>query len=358
MNKIRVAIVGIGNCASALIQGVEYYKKSTDEPIGVMSELGGYNLNDLTFVIGFDVHKEKVGKSLAEAIFVEPNCVDFLSKADSQDGVVIKGEVLDGINSAIKDFIPVDDAQKPVNIENVLRDEEIDVVVILLPTGSQQAAEYYAKAALRAGCAIVNGIPASIANNNELVKLAEKMKVPIIGDDIKSQIGATITHRALTNLFPMRHAIIDRTIQLDWGGDMDFRNLTSNNRYESGGKRRSKTESVISELPNRESVEAQVSAVDYIPFLKNQKEAYTRIEGRIFGGKKVRLDLTIEVQDAYNSAGILIDAIRAAMVGKERGVGGVLTSASALFNKRPPEQVPDAMANENLIKFLAGKLER
>jgi myo-inositol-1-phosphate synthase len=357
MNKIRVAIAGIGNCASALIQGIEYYKNTNDEPIGVAQVLGGYAILDLEFIVGFDVHKDKVDKTMSEAIFVEPNCVEFLYKADSQKGRVLKGEVLDGLDSAIKDYVPIDDAQKPVDVEEILRNEKIDVLVILLPTGSQQAAEFYTKAALTAGCAVVNGIPATVANNEELVKLAKENEVPIIGDDVKSQIGATITHRALTNLFPIRHAVVDRTIQLDWGGDMDFRNLTTNQRYETGGKRRSKTEAVIDGLPNKDSVEAQVSAVDYIPFLKNQKEAYTRIEGRIFGGKSVRLDLMIQVQDAYNSAGILVDAIRAAMVGKQRKVGGVLKSASSLFNKRPPEQLPDAVANERFEKFLAGELE-
>ncbi|MCJ9430744.1 inositol-3-phosphate synthase [Kordiimonas marina] len=357
MKNIRIAIAGIGNCASALIQGVEYYKNTDDEPIGVMPELGGYTIPNLEFVVGFDVHKDKVGKSLGESIFVAPNCVEFLHNADSQTGQVLKGEVLDGLDSAIGEFVPTDQSQQPVDLEEVFRKYEIDVLIILLPTGSQKAAEYYARAAIAAGCAVVNGMPAAIANNEELIKQAEDKKVPIIGDDIKSQIGATITHRALTNLFPIRHAIVDRTIQLDWGGDMDFRNLTSNQRYDTGGKRRSKTEAVIDGLPNRDTIEAHVSAVDYIPFLKNQKEAYTRIEGRIFGGKSVRLDLMIQVQDAYNSAGILVDALRVAMVGKQRSVGGVIHSAASLFNKRPPKQLPDTLANERLQKFLNGELD-
>lgn len=353
MNKINVALAGVGNCASALVQGIEYYSNPDNSPIGVAPELGGYKISDLDIVLGFDVHKEKVGKPVSEAILVEPNCVEFLSKAESQTGIVYKGEVLDGLDSAIKDYIPTDDSQKVVDIESKLKEHEVDVLVLLLPTGSQQAAEYYTKAALNAGCAVVNGIPASIANNEEIVQLAKEKRVPVIGDDIKSQIGATITHRALINIFPIRNAVVDRTIQLDWGGDMDFRNLTSNQRYEAGGKRRSKTEAVIDGLPNKDKVEAQVSAVDYIPFLKNQKEAYTRIEGRVFGGKTVRLDLMIQVQDAYNSAGILVDAIRVAMVGKKRKIGGVLMEASSLYNKRPLEQLPDTVANERLQAFLA-----
>ena len=357
MKKIRVAIAGVGNCASALVQGVDYYSTSNQEPIGAVFELGGFKIPDIEFIIGFDVNSNKVGKTIGEAIFVEPNCAEFLNKADRQFGRVYKGEVFDGLDSAIREFVPLDDGQQPANVEKLLRSEKIDVVLILLPTGAQEAAEYYARAALNAGCAVVNGIPASIANNEELVSLAKEKHLPIIGDDVKSQIGATITHRALTNLFPIRHAVVDRTIQLDWGGDMDFRNLTSNHRYETGGKRRSKTDAVIDGLPNKDTVEAQVSAVDYIPFLKNQKEAYTRIEGRIFGGKSVRLDLMIQVQDAYNSAGILVDAIRAAMVGKERGIGGVLHSAASLYNKRPPKQLPDTIANEHFQKFLNGELE-
>lgn len=353
MSKIRVAIVGVGNCASALIQGVDFYSKNTQDPIGAVANLGGYRIADLEFCVGFDVHKDKVGLAIGEAIFVQPNCAEFLSQADSHTGLVLKGEELDGLDSAIKDFVPVDEQQLSVDVEGVLKKEEVDVLVLLLPTGSQQAAEYYTRAALHAGCAVVNGMPANIANNDELVQLATKKQLPIIGDDIKSQIGATITHRALTDLFPMRHATVDRTIQLDWGGDMDFRNLTSNQRYETGGKRQSKTEAVISCLPNKDTVEAQISAVDYIPFLKNQKEAYTRIEGRIFGGKTVRIDLMIQVQDAYNSAGILIDAIRAAKIGKDRRIGGVMNAAASLFNKRPPQQLPDTIAAEQFEKFLA-----
>ncbi len=354
MPKINVALVGVGNCASALVQGIQYYSNPDRDLIGAEFELGGYNISDINIVLGFDVHKDKVGKTISEAIFIRPNCAEFLTKVDNTPALVYKGEVLDGLDSEIKTYVPTDETQSGVNIETILKKHQVDVAVILLPTGSQQAAEYYTKAAIHADCAVVNGIPANIANNAELVGLAEDRKVPIIGDDIKSQIGATITHRALTNLFPMRHAVVDRTIQLDWGGDMDFRNLTSNKRYETGGKRQSKTEAVIDGLPNKDEVEAQVSAVDYIPFLKNQKEAYTRIEGRIFGGKSVRIDMMIQVQDAYNSAGILVDAIRVAMIGKERQMGGALMVASSLYSKRPPKQLSDAVAYKKLQEFLNG----
>lgn len=354
-NKIRVALVGVGNCASALIQGVEYYRNSTAEPVGAVSMLGDYAIRDIDFVVGFDVNKDKIGKSLNEAIFIEPNCAEFLCKPENALGAVYKGPVLDGLDSNIAQHVPVDESQDVVDVEQIIKDNAVDILIILLPTGSQKAAEYYATTAIKAGCGVLNGMPADIANNDTITGLAKEHSVPLIGDDVKSQVGATIIHRALTNLFPMRNAIMDRTIQLDWGGDMDFCNLMSNQRYETGGKRRSKTESVIEGLPNKDNVEVQVSAVDYIPFLKNQKEAYMRLEGRIFGEKNVRIDVTLQVQDAYNSAGILVDALRVLMIAKERKIGGVLMSASSMFNKRPPEQLSDVVARERLNQFISGE---
>jgi len=232
-----------------------------------------------------------------------------------------------------------------------LKRRNIDVLVIMIPTGSNKAAEHYANAALDAGCGVINGMPAHIANNAEIVKKAETLALPLVGDDIKSQIGATIIHRGLANLFPARGAMLDRTIQLDWGGDMDFCNLTSNNRYEQG-KRQSKTESVVAKLPNRDTVDCQISAVDYIPFLNNTKEAYTRIEGRIFGGVPVRVDITMQVIDGYNSAGILTDAIRIAKIAMDRRFGGVLHPACSFFNKKPPQQEEDYIARKKLMGFI------
>ena len=354
MKNINVCLVGVGNCASALVQGVEFYKtNNSKDAVGVTLDIGGYSVDSIKFVLGFDVNKNKVLKSIEEAIFVEPNCADFLYTPKFL-GKVYKGPLMDGLDSAIKDFVPHDDSQTTSDIESLLKEHKVDVMLILLPTGSQDAAEFYAKAAISSGCSIVNGMPADIANHKEIVRLAEENSVCIIGDDIKSQVGATIIHRALMNLFPMRNAFVDRTIQLDWGGDMDFCNLTSNGRYNSGGKRRSKTESVVDGQVNKEDIDIQVSAVDYIPFLKNQKEAYTRIEGRIFGGKKVRIDVNLQVEDAYNSAGILVDALRVIKVAKDRGVGGVLDFASAFFNKRPPTQLNDQIASIKLKDFLQG----
>jgi len=348
---INIAIVGIGNCASALVQGIELYKKSPSETIGVLSIIKKYSIKDFNFVVGFDVNKNKVGKDLSKAIFIEPNCASKIFEPKSLSAPVIEGPLLDGLDSDIKLYVPVNKVKKPGNIKQELLKRKVDVVVILLPTGSQKAAERYAEQAIEAGCAVVNGMPALIANNNKIVKAAKENKVPIIGDDIKSQIGATIIHRALTHLFPLRDAVLDRTIQLDWGGDMDFCNLMSNGRYEKG-KRQSKTEAVVSDLPNKKDVEVQVSAVDFIPFLKNQKEAYMRLEGRIFGNQPVRIDITMQVQDAFNSAGILTDCIRVAMIAKDRKLGGALDPACSFFNKKPPIQKPDVEAKKDLVEFL------
>lgn len=350
--KINIALVGVGNVASALVQGIEYYKLNPSEKLGILPEITQYDIEDFNFSLGIDVNKDKVGKDLSEAIFVKPNCAEFLHKPEILNANVIKGSVLDGLDSNIKNHVPVDEKYKSESIREELIKNKIDVLVILLPTGSQAAAEFYAKEAMEAGCAVVNGMPASLANNKEIVALAEEKNVPLIGDDVKSQIGATIIHRSLSNLFPMRGAIMDRTIQLDWGGDMDFCNLLSNGRYEQG-KRQGKTESVIEHLPNKENVDVQISAVDYIPFLENQKEAYTRIEGRIFGGKKVRIDIIMQVQDGYNSAGIITDMIRVAKIAMDKKYGGVIIPASAFFNKRPPVQMEDDKAKRELLKFLS-----
>ncbi len=350
---IRVALVGIGNVASALVQGVEMYKRNPDSAIGVLSEITQYSLNDIEFVVAFEVNANKVGKDLNEAIFIEPNNTITVYEPSAMDAAVLKGPVMDGLNSRIRDYVPITETQQTVDVTDELRKRNVDVVVIMIPTGSNEAAAFYANAALDAGCGVINGMPAHIANNKDIVEKAERLGLPLVGDDIKSQIGATIIHRGLANLFPARGAYLDRTIQLDWGGDMDFCNLTSNNRYEQG-KRQSKTESVIAKLPNQETVDCQISAVDYIPFLRNTKEAYTRIEGRIFGGVPVRIDITMQVIDAYNSAGILTDAIRIEKIAMDRGVGGVLHPACSFFNKKPPQQQEDYIARKKLMEFLQG----
>jgi len=242
------------------------------------------------------------------------------------------------------------------------RKRDVDVVVILLPTGCHEAVKFYAMASLDAGACVVNGMPSHVVKDSEIVEKALKLELPLIGDDVKSQIGATIIHRSLANLFPMRGAILDRTIQLDWGGSSDFCNLLtpqSNGEliYEEG-KRQSKTESVIANLQNKDDLECRISAVDYIPFLKNQKEAYMRLEGRIFGGAPVRVDITMFVEDGNNSAGIIADCIRVIKIAKDRKIGGVLQSACSFFNKHPPEQLDDYVAKKQLIEFLENRRER
>ena len=358
-NLIKVALIGIGDVASALVQGTENYKKDPDNIIGLLPEITMYSINDVQFVLGVDVNANKVGKDLSDAIFAKPNCNLKLFEPNKLNAPVIKGPILDGLDSKIKDIIPIDENQKTSNITEELKRFGVDVVVILLPTGSHKAVKFYADAALDAGASVVNGMPSYVAKDPELVKKAEKLKLSLIGDDVKSQIGATIIHRSLANLFPMRGAILDRTIQLDWGGSSDFLNLLTpmengNLRYEEG-KRQSKTEAVIANLQNKDTIECQISAVDYIPFIKNQKEAYMRLEGRIFGGAPVRIDITMFVEDGNNSAGILADSIRISKIARDREIGGILHSACSFFSKHPPQQLDDITAKEHLVEFIEGK---
>ena len=362
MAKINVAIVGVGDVASALIQGIENYKKNPEKIIGVLPEITQYSINDIIFVLGIDVNSNKVGKDLSEAIFAEPNCNMKLFEPDFLNAPVIKGPIMDGLDSNIKNIVPVDKNQNPGDIINEIRNRNVDVTVILLPTGSHEAVKFYVTSALEAGSCVVNGMPSHVVKDKEIVEKAEKLNLSLIGDDVKSQIGATIIHRALANLFPMRGAILDKTIQLDWGGSSDFCNLLTPMssgllRYEEG-KRQSKTEAVISNLQNKETVDCQISAVDYIPFLKNQKEAYMRLEGKVFGGAPVRIDLTMFVEDGNNSAGIITDCIKVSKIAKDRNVGGILHSACSFFAKHPPEQLEDYIAKKRLLEFLENKRER
>ena len=358
-NKINCAIIGVGDVASALVQGVEHYKKNPDKMIGILPEITQYSIHDINFVLGIDVNSNKVGKDLNEAIFAEPNCNMKLFTPGILDAPVIKGPIMDGLDSNIKNIIPVEETQKPSDIMKELKDRNVDVTVILLPTGAHNAVKFYVMNAIEAGSCVVNGMPSPVVHDPDIVKKAEDQKLSLIGDDVKSQIGATIIHRALANLFPMRGAILDRTIQLDWGGCSDFCNLLSpmpngELRYEQG-KRKSKTESVIANLQNKDEVQVRISAVDYIPFLKNQKEAYMRLEGRIFGGAPVRVDITMFVEDGNNSAGIIADCIRISKIAKDRKIGGVLHSASSFFTKHPPKQLEDYIAKKELEEFITGK---
>ncbi|TXT61623.1 MAG: Inositol-3-phosphate synthase [Promethearchaeota archaeon] len=361
-NQINVAIVGVGDVASALVQGVENYKKNPGKVIGILPEITQYSIDDINFVLGIEVNANKVGKDLSKAIFEEPNCNMKLFEPGFLDAPVVKGPIMDGIDSNIKEIIPISEEQQEVDVVEELKNKNVDVTVILLPTGAHKAVKFYAMSALDAGACVVNGMPSHVAKDPEIVQKAQKLNLSLIGDDVKSQIGATIIHRSLANLFPMRGAILDRTIQLDWGGCSDFCNLLTPQkdgklRYEEG-KRQSKTEAVVANLQNKDTVDCQISAVDYIPFLKNQKEAYMRLEGRIFGGAPVRVDITMFVQDGNNSAGIIADSIRVSKIAKDREIGGVLQSASSFFNKHPPEQLEDRIAKQRLVEFIEGKRER
>ena len=351
-NSINVAIIGIGDVASALIQGIENYKKNPELTIGILPEITQYGINDINFVLGIDVNSNKVSKDLSEAIFAEPNCNMKLYEPEFLNAPVLKGPIMDGLDSN----------QPQSNITEEMKTRDVDVAIILLPTGCHKAVKFYAMAALNAGACVVNGMPSYVVKDPEIVKKAEESNLSLIGDDVKSQIGATIIHRSLTNLFPMRGAILDRTIQLDWGGSSDFCNLLTPQAngelvYEKG-KRQSKTEAVVASLKNKESVECRVSAVDYIPFLKNQKEAYMRLEGRIFGGAPVRVDITMFVEDGNNSAGIITDCIRVSKIARDREIGGILQSACSFFNKHPPEQLDDYIAKKRLVEFIENRRER
>ncbi len=358
---INVAIIGVGDVASALVQGCQNYKKNPDKIIGILPEITQYSINDINFVLGIEVNANKVGKDLSEAIFAEPNCNMELYRPEFLNAPVIKGPTMDGLNSNIRNIVPLSDDQKEVDIVKEMRIRNVDVAIILLPTGAHRAVKFYANAALDAGACVVCGMPSHVAKDPEIVQKAKDLNLTLIGDDVKSQIGATIIHRGLANLFPMRGAILDRTIQLDWGGCSDFCNLMTpqaNGKlvYEEG-KRQSKTEAVVSKLQNRDTVECQISAVDYIPFLKNQKEAYMRLEGRIFGGAPVRIDITMFVQDGNNSAGVIADCIRVSKIAKDRKIGGVLQSASSFFMKHPPHQLEDYIAKKHLLQFIKSKRE-
>ncbi|MFX0104086.1 MAG: inositol-3-phosphate synthase [Candidatus Hodarchaeota archaeon] len=361
-NNINCAIVGVGDVASALVQGIQNYKKNPEKILGILPEITQYSINNINFVLGIDVNSNKVGRDLSKAIFAEPNCNMKLYEPEFMNAPVIKGPIMDGLDSNIKKIIPTENNQKPVDITQEIKNNNVDVTVILLPTGSHQAVNFYAKSALEAGSCVINGMPSRVVKDPEIVKKAENLNLSLIGDDVKSQIGATIIHRTLANLFPMRGAVLDKTIQLDWGGSSDFCNLLTPMgngllRYDEG-KRQSKTEAVIANLQNKNTVDCQISAVDYIPFLKNQKEAYMRLEGRIFGGAPVRVDITMFVEDGNNSAGVIADCIRVSKIAKDRKIGGVLQSACSFFAKHPPEQLDDYNAKKQLLEFINNKRER
>jgi len=357
-NPIRVAIAGLGNCASSLIQGVEYYRDAdpAQKVPGLMHvQFGDYHVSDLQFVAAFDVDGKKVGQDISEAIYVSENNTLKLADVPPMGVTVQRGPTLDGMGVYYRDTI-VESDEEPVDVAQALRDARVDVLVCYLPVGSQQATEFYAQAALDAKVAFVNALPVFIAGTKEWDDKFRAAGVPIVGDDIKSQIGATITHRVMAKLFEDRGVVLDRTYQLNVGGNMDFKNMLERERLES--KKISKTQAVTSNTSADLSArDVHIGPSDYVEWLDDRKWAFVRLEGRNFGDAPVSLEYKLEVWDSPNSAGVIIDAVRAAKIGLDRGIGGALLSASAYFMKSPPHQQDDDAAHAAVEAFIRGELD-
>ncbi|HEY0688199.1 MAG TPA: inositol-3-phosphate synthase [Kribbella sp.] len=359
MTSIRVAIVGVGNCASSLIQGVHYYRdaKPEERVPGLMHvKFGDYHVRDLEFVAAFDVDGKKVGLDLADAIGASENNTIKICDVPPSGVTVQRGHTLDGLGKYYRETITESEAA-PVDVVGALRETQVDVLVCYLPVGSEQAAKFYAQCAIDAGVAFVNALPVFIAGTKEWADKFTAAGVPIVGDDIKSQIGATITHRVLAKLFEDRGVTVDRTYQLNVGGNMDFKNMLERDRLES--KKISKTQSVTSQL--KEDIDPRnvhIGPSDYVAWLDDRKWAFIRLEGRNFGDVPLSLEYKLEVWDSPNSAGIIIDAIRAVKIAKDRGIGGPILSASSYFMKSPPEQYADDVCRDLVEKFIKGEVDR
>jgi myo-inositol-1-phosphate synthase len=361
MKSIRIAVVGIGNCASSLVQGLEHYREGTNDVIGLMHwEVGGYRPSDIKVVAAWDVDKRKVGVDVAEAIFAKPNCTTIFAPTIPATGTIVKmGRVLDGVADHMAEyaddrtFIVANDAQPSrEDVIAVLRESGADVLMNYLPVGSQEATEFYAECALEAGVAFVNNIPVFIASNPEWAKRFEDAGVPIIGDDIKAQVGATIVHRVLTDLFAKRGVKLERTYQLNTGGNTDFLNMSNHRRLAS--KKISKTEAVQSVAAERlDDDNVHIGPSDYVPWQNDNKVCFLRMEGSMFGGVPMNLELRLSVEDSPNSAGVAIDMVRCAKIAKDRGIGGVIDPASAYFCKHPRTQMTDDIAQLEVEKFIA-----
>ena len=354
MAKIRVGIIGVGNCASSLIQGVEYYAKArSDEKVpGLMHvDIGPYHVSDIEFTCAFDVDANKVGLDLAEAMWVEPNNTVKFSDVPATGIKVQRGHTYDGLGHFYRGVVTESD-MPPVDIAKVLKETKTDVLINYLPVGSEQAARFYAEEALEAGTAFINCMPVFIATNEDWAQRFTKRGVPIIGDDIKSQLGATISHRVLSKLFEDRGVIIDHTYQLNFGGNMDFKNMLERERLQS--KKISKTQSVTSQITGGiDAEDIHIGPSDHVPWLKDRKWAYIRIEGREFGDVPISMELKLEVWDSPNSAGVVIDAVRCAKLALDRGIGGPLLAPSAYFMKSPPVQYSDAEAHDLVETFIS-----
>ncbi|MEM2963635.1 MAG: inositol-3-phosphate synthase [Candidatus Anstonellales archaeon] len=359
MSKIRVGVVGVGNCFAGLYQGIEYYHQNPEKKvIGIMHEkVGEYSWDDIEFVSAFDVGKNKIGKHLHEAVYCEPNLVRWVERMPKSECIVSESPVLDGVGIWVENRInPIKNKKSPSQLKkeilNKLRKTETEVIINYLPVGSQKATEFWARVALEAGCAFVNCIPVFIASDGRWGRRFERAGIPVVGDDIKGLVGATILHRTLVRLCDERGAKILRTYQINVGGNTDFINMKEQKRLES--KKISKTESVQSQLKERlPDANIYVGPSDFIPFLGNTKIMFMRIEGAMWAGMPYSIDVRLEADDKANSAGIAIDAIRAAKIAMDRGLGGPIEAASAYLMKHPPKQYSDDVARKMLEEFIS-----
>ncbi|UCD56913.1 MAG: inositol-3-phosphate synthase [Candidatus Hydrogenedentota bacterium] len=364
MDTIKIAIVGVGNCASSLLQGIEYYKsKSGKEAVGLMHwDIGGYRPYDIKVVAAFDIDRRKVGKDVAKAIFEPPNCTHVFCSHVPEANVRVKmGKILDGFSDHMKDyddshtFVPSNETEATKeDIINTLKHSKAEMVLNYLPVGSEKATRFYTECALEAGTAFINNMPVFIASDPAWADRFKEKNIPIMGDDIKAQLGATITHRILADLFKKRGVKLERTYQLNTGGNTDFLNMLNRSRLAS--KKESKTEAVQSVFDERLDAEnIHIGPSDYVPWQKDNKVCFIRMEGRLFGDVPMNLELRLSVEDSPNSAGVAIDAIRCCKLALDRGQGGILYSPSAYFMKHPPKQFPDDEAHRMTGEFIAGK---
>jgi myo-inositol-1-phosphate synthase len=361
MGKIKLAIIGVGNCSSSLVQGLQYYKgvdgNSPPTPGLMHNVIGGYRLSDIDVVAAFDVDKRKVGTDLGEAIFSPPNCTQKFSDVPKLGVTVKKGPVLDGVAETTKDRFLVDPAQKPCKVSKELRDSGAEIVVSYLPVGSEQAARFYANEVLEAGCAFVNAMPVFITSDDGWAKRFEERGLPLLGDDVKSVVGATIVHRMLARLFLDRGVRLKQTYQLNVGGNTDFKNMLERSRLVS--KKISKTQAVQSILKTPlDEDRVTIGPSDYVPWLSDNKIAFIRLEGENFGGTPLLLDMRLDVIDSPNSAGIIVDAVRLCKLALDRKIGGRMISGSSYLMKSPPIQYPDDVARLMVEEFISGERER
>lgn len=364
VNKIKIAIVGMGNCASSLIQGIHYYADKTEEESnGLMHwNIGGYEPGDIEVVAAFDIDARKVGKTVDKAIFEKPNCTTIFNDNIPKSNVKVSmGEVLDGVAPHMKNYEDDDtfiiSDEEPCDVVQVLKDSGAEILLNYLPVGSEKAARFYAQCCLDANVAFVNCMPVFIVSDSEWEQKFREKGIPCVGDDIKAQIGATITHRTLANLFKERGVTLDRTYQLNTGGNTDFLNMLNHERLSS--KRESKTEAVQAVVPQRlEDHNIHIGPSDYVPWQNDNKLCFLRMEGKTFGDVPMNIELRLSVEDSPNSAGCVIDAVRCCKIGLERGIGGQLTSISSYIMKHPPVQYTDDIAAEKVEEFLNGDLER